>query len=188
MSVILPKHYKVLAEELAKSYVEIRDAIYRGESGDVYSIIHETLVDSEYGIAEGSLSSDVTLDGSDPDPEATSVSAPPGSIGSDLGSFWFSFANSNFSEERAKSYAASLVGEALRRLNSHIVSRMNNVNSVASYYSSYAYGSGGDGDLDHLDLFYDGSGGWDYFTTDFAELSSRIGVTISEDYVEPDLP
>lgn len=190
MSVILPYQYKYIAEKLADAYAKVRDSLYKSSGESVYSIAQETLVEDANvtGSAGGVESADDTTIWGSTATSGTNYTAPPGSIAKDIGSSWYDFANSNFTETQAKSYASGLIGPSLKKLNSHIVKRMAGISTIASYYSTYAYTS----DADHtaagmdptkgeLSLFdYGGEPySWNYFSEEFVELSDQIGITIS---------
>lgn len=222
MSVILPYQYKSLADKLGAIYAKIRDSVYdESDSTCAYRVAQSTLSEASdpptYSAGGINAESDYTTwgctaagSGESEDPNndnysswisnTTKYTAPPGSIGKDLGDFWFKFVNTTFNDEAAKRLATAQVGDALKKLNSHVVSRMSQgpgestISNIGQYYSQYAFVSDATAtglgmSASQLSLFDLGDeAGLDasptYFSQDFAELSARIGVTINSQYVQ----
>jgi len=247
MSVILPYQYKYISDKLGEMYAKIRDSIYKeGDATAAYNVAQQTLSQvsdaPEYSIGGIDAEPDYTTWGCAPadtttesesssDSEysdwienTTKYSAPPASIGNDLKTFWYTFANTNFNNENAKVLATAQVGNALRRLNKHVVNRMSSnvaanrttadvggplsegdsaiftVSNITDYYNNYAFVSDADAAIvnmnaSQLSLFDLGNQGGEspdgldssptYFSADFVELSSRIGVTVPSGFITP---
>jgi len=232
MSVILPYQYKAIADKLGAIYGKIRDSMFNESDSDTaYNvaqlILSETSNAPHYTTGGLHAESDVTTWGCAPagtgESEVSSnanysvwignsakYTAPPNSIGTDLSIFMYSFANTTFNEESAKTVATNLVGNALRKLNAHIVKRMSSstsanrtgldgttftVNNISDYYTNYAYVSDADAvavgmSASQLSIFdYGTEAGLDasptYFSQNFAELSARIGTTINDQFITP---
>jgi hypothetical protein len=229
MSVILPYQYKYLADKLGEIYGKIRDAVYNeSDPTSAYNVARATVTQLSnpptYSLGGIEAESDATTWGCAPagtgeseDPTNSDYSewtentakytAPPLSITKDLKTFWFQFANTTFNNEQAKVLATSKVSQALRNLNSHVVSRMSAdtsanrfsetfaVSSILDYYNNYAFVSDANAatvgmSASQLSIFDLGAvAGLDpspsYFSANFVELSSRIGVTIPTQYIAP---
>lgn len=163
MSYIKPSEYKVIAEQLGTAYGDIRDAINDGANGGAVSNMG-TAMDT-IAAADDTLEGNATVD-------------PKGSIMNDLGVTWFKATNQDFTVARAKSTASALFSAALRKLNSHVIKRMG-MTSIATYYSTYAFIPG-----DTSMSLFNTPESPDYFSADFEDLSSKIGVTIDTDYID----
>lgn len=213
MSVILPYQYKFIADRLGEMYAKIRDSYFKeADATTCYSIAQDILtapsnspVYDEGGInAEPDTTTYGCLEpgtGESADPNnadysvwissASHYSAPPYSVSKDLGTFFYDFANSTFTEAKAKQVASNAIGGALKKLNSHIILRMSGITTMAQYYSTYAYRTDeasyalSESQLSLFDYGGDAALSAVYFSQDFAELSAQNGVTIDSQYITP---
>lgn len=213
MSVIYPKTYRLIAEELASGYAKVRDAIWQDGVNYEDSALGDVLNISDYQ----TQNADDTLDGNkaptvlaDMDPSSdgydawiasTNFVAPEGSIGQDLGSALFTFANTTIKLSNARNTAARLFSPYLRALNQHVLRRTHGITSMNGYYQTYAYILDSDNAVnseDNLNLFDDPAMAGrqttetrdmatvsTYFSADFVELSAQIGVTIDDEFQAP---
>jgi len=210
-SVILPYQYKYIADRLGNIYAKIRDAIYDEadqnsaffEAQKILTTESNSPVYSEGGIyaegdgnqwGNGAPSGDESDDPTNENYSAwlssTRYVAAPGSIGKDLGRIFGDFPTQRFSSEQAKTQAASFCSASLRALNQHVVRRSHGISNITEYYSTYSYRWDADDPLQgesKLSLFDYGDDGdtqnWSYFSQDFAELSSQVGVTIDSRWI-----
>lgn len=203
MSVIYPSQYKTIADRLGEAYALVRDSIFKdgsGSSDTAYSKIKAAAeVVSDSGEDETIRGCGAPISGESTDSTDVNYSifisgirytAPPSSISNDLGTSWYSVLNTKLNETNAKKTAANLFSTALRKLNTHIVTRMYGYSTINNYYASYAFVSDavhvsqGLG-LGTLSLFDAAGAPSDdiYFTADFAELSTYAGNTVTSSYI-----
>jgi hypothetical protein len=197
MSVILPKKYRIIAENLGEGYAKLRDSLFQDGAGLPDSGLENILAISDEVASVDDSSyrgSDEPETGESDDPTSSDfsdwlssgkVTAPHGSIARDLGSATFTLVNTTGSEANAKRVAAGYWGSYLRSLNSHILNRMHNdFSTINQYYATYAYIGDPDPDLNLFDTDEGTPGAQPagYFSADFVELSSQIGVTIDEEF------
>lgn len=210
-SVVLPYQYKYIADRLGIIYAKIRDAIY--DESDQNSAFFEAQriltsnsnppIYSEGGIyseGDGSQAGNgAPISGESDDPTnedysewlaSTRYVAAPGSIGKDLGRVFGDFPTQKFSYAQAKQDASGYCSAALRALNQHVVRRTHGISSITEYYNTYSYRADAQDPNEaesKLSLFDYGDDGdtpnWSYFSQDFAELSSQIGVTIDSRWI-----
>ena len=195
MSVILPRQYKVIADELGEAYAKLRDAVFKDGPSYTDSSVENVLAISD---AQDSVPDNTsrgsgapgTGESEDPADAAYSdwiasgkVTAPEGSVARDMGSPLFTLVNTTARETNAKRVASAQFGGYLRSLNSHIVARIFGVNSISGFYQLYAYVDDSDPDMNLFDSDSVTPGiQASYFSADFCELSDQIGVTIDEEY------
>ncbi len=203
MSVIYPRTYRLISEELGAAYAKVRNAIYTdgalfdnsalGDTQDIASLQLDN-ADDNY---DGSKTPDSLADllpssaGFSVWTASAGFTAPEGSIAKDLGIPLFTLVNSTISETNAKAIAGRLFGTYLRALNSHVVTRTSGISTIGGYYQTYAFIADTSTDLnyeDELNLFDSdptsiGLGASpSYFTADFVELSAQIGVKIDSQF------
>lgn len=195
MSIITPKVYKLIAEDLANAYVRVRNSIFQdgvslssssfGDLTDAQTQI-VSVSDNDYngcGAPGAGESADPTNANFSVWQATTKYTAPTGSISADLGKSVESTLKT-LREAQAKKKAAGMFSSILNDLNKHVVSRTYNVTTLASYYDTYAFTSGNE----DLSLFWNGGstpplGDSSYFSADFIELTNQItGTTIDSDY------
>ena len=195
MSIITPRTYKLLADDYGSAYAAIRDAIFQdgaGYASSAYGVMQAALArlsGTDDTDTQGCGAAEVGEGESETPTDAgysewtigVRYTAPPGSIASDLGTKFYTFANSTLGEAQAKRTAASTFSASLRTLNSHIVNRLYGYSSISSFYTSYASIAGNQ----ENSLFDDAVGTpyQNYFTTDFQELSGLVGTTIADSLV-----
>lgn len=193
MSVIFPKQYRLIANELGEAYSLLRDSLFQDGAGYPNSGLENIMEISEvvYSVDDSSYRGSEEPEAGESDDPANAdfsdwlssgkVTAPQGSIGRDLGTTIFNLVNTTGSEANAKRVAAGVYGGTLRALNSHILNRMHNdFTTINDYYSTYAYIGDTDPDMNLFDTDEVTSGAQPggYFSTEFVELSAQIGITI----------
>lgn len=200
MSVILPRNYKEIADELGEAYAKLRDSIFEDGPDYTDSSLPNIMAisDSQDSVPDntnrGSGEPDAG-EGESEDPadtgysiwlESGKVTAPEGTIAVDMGQPLSRLVTSTGTETNAKRVASGQFGGYLRSMNSHVVNRYFGVNSISGFYQLYAYVGDEDPDLNLFDSDPDTPGVQvDYFTADFCELSAQIGVTIEEPFCPP---
>lgn len=188
MSVLKPRDYKLITDELGEIYKKVRNSLF--QDGDlVPSDSGRFNIDTIIGIT--TAADDTTYEGSrEPgtgesvDPlspnfddylEGGDVVAPPNSIGNDLDGVFFRSLNQNFTSSAARSRAASQISTEFRAINGHALNRTDGITTITAYYDAYGFTQTPSGDQA---MFDDGMGGFDYFTADFIELSTELGTAI----------
>lgn len=127
---------------------------------------------------------------------------PPGSVAKDLGSKFSDFGNT-FTEAEAKIAAASFFSVSLKALNTHVLARtplppdpssppqgaITTMRTINEYYQAYDDDPRAYPDLPGYEMsLFTFTGGGDYFSDatyfsdNFVELSSEIGVTIKDTF------
>jgi len=176
MSYITPDTYYDIAEKLASAYARMRDSFNDGVNADTaykyaseaHILVVEATDDNTDGLDHGA-----TRD-------------PIGSISYDLGKKVYDF-GTGFTETQAQTLAAAYFTNILTSLNTHVLNRtplpdgVTRFTGIGHYYTTYANTDG----VDEMSLFTNGTpgDGSSYFSPDFAELSTKINVTIDSGYV-----
>ena len=197
MSVILPRNYKEISDELGEAYAKLRDAIFLDGPSYTDSAVENTMAisDSQDSVPDNTFRGSGEPDAGegeseDPGDPGFSVwtngdkfTAPEGSVAQDMGTPLFRLINTTATDSNARSVASGQFGTYLRSINSHVVNRIFGVSSINGFYQLYAYVGDDDPDLNLFDSDPGTPGVQaDYFSADFCELSAQIGVTIDEEF------
>lgn len=174
MSYIKASTYRQISEKLGDAFAKVRDAIRHADStDDAYTLIQDSLV--------------LITEFPDDDVNVSATLDPKGSVMGDLGTPWYTAANTGLTSDKASSVAAGLFSSAINKLNKHVRSRTYKTGTtvinknILEWYDSYAIVSGSADDS----LFSaDGTTIEEsyYFSDNFVDLSSELSVTIPTAY------
>lgn len=157
MSYLSPAQYHNIAQELGKSYKEIRDSLLGTNTS---TAINNALT--------------IVLDAPDAVTQSVSVD-PKGSIAKDLGGK-FSDLSAKFTVDTATRIASAYFSDAISSMNTHVVARVNTAGTKS--YSNIAAFFDGNAAYWKSDTVNH----YSYFSNEFREMCGYLGVTFSADY------